>query len=174
MKNLKRFLSLLCAIAMCIGMSGMTTFAAETLENTSEGSEFVLPDDAVILYQDDEVVLYQSHEEVDSDIMPLTDNNYGYAWLDVGAKPDLFKVYNTHTSKLGVTWKIETSSSTDYAQIWMTNPNGITVLTTRSVYTSDGDVHLTVAQGVKGYYSVHYIPVRLTTGMRILCWTYDA
>lgn len=96
----------------------------------------------------------------------------GYAWVDDNTLTGYFPVRNTHTGKVGVTWKVEASDPNDYAQIYMENPNGLTVLTTKSVYAKDGDVHLTLTNGVAGTYKVRYIAVKNTEGMRIMCWTY--
>lgn len=181
MKMTKRFVALLMAVAMCLGMMSMSALAAEVPETANESSSEMdaliqsLPEDAVILYQDENAIMYQSKEESSSEsgIMPLTDNNYGYAWIDKGAPTGYFKVYNTHqVGSLGVTWKVETSSETDYATLWMDNPSGFPVLKAQDVYAGDGDVRFVVLAGTKGYYKVNYIPTKVTTGMRIMCWTY--
>lgn len=183
MKMTKRFVALLMAVAMCMTMMTMVAFAAEAPETANESSSEMdtliqsLPEDAVILYQDENSIMYQSKEESspsESGIMPLTDDNYGYAWINKGSPTGYFNVYNTHqVGSLGVTWKVETSSASDYATLWMQNPSGITVLQARSVSAADGDVRFVILAGTKGNYRVNYIPTQVTTGMRIMCWTYS-
>lgn len=181
---MKRFIVFVLAITMCLSTLGMTTFAAEVETPSNESASLLekLPADAKILYQSEDAILYQSKSQDEADekaladngITPRVDNNYGYDWIEPGDPSGSFNVYNTHTSgDIGVTWKVETSSPTDYVQIWMTNPLGLTVLTTRAVKASDGDVRMVISQGVRGNYTVRYIPVLVTTGMRIMCWTYD-
>lgn len=182
MKMTKRFVALLMAVAMCLGMMSMSAFAAEVPETANESSSEMdaliqsLPEDAVILYQDENAIIYQSKEESSSEsgIMPLTDDNYGYAWVDKGSPTGSFYVYNTHQiGSLGITWKVETSSKTDYATLSMYNPSGLPVLKARDVYADDGDVKFVILAGTKGNYRVDYIPTKVTTGMRIMCWTYS-
>lgn len=182
MKMTKRFVALLMAVAMCLGMMSMSALAAEVTETANESSSEMdaliqsLPKDAVILYQDENAIMYQSKEESSSEsgIMPLTDDNYGYAWIDKGSPTGSFNVYNTHQiGSLGVTWKVETSSKTDYATLWMENPSGLTILKAQNVSADDGDVRFVVLAGTRGYYKVNYIPTNVTTGMRIMCWTYS-
>lgn len=174
----KQIISLFLALALCL-CSVTTDFAADS---TTVSDDVIIPEDTKILYQDENVVLYQSKSETaekrfenedETYSILRTDDNYGYAWVNPGDGGSYFTVRNTITGRMGVTWKVEASSSADHAQIWMETSSGITVLTTRDVYPGDGDVRLVVQNGINTTYKVRYIPVRNTSGMRIMCWTYN-
>lgn len=63
MKMTKRFVALLMAVAMCMGIMSMSAFAAEIPECKEAESVFDLPDDAVILAQNEVGIIYQSKEQ---------------------------------------------------------------------------------------------------------------
>ena len=172
MLNTKKnfFIALLMVFTFCFTAFSNVSYAAET-------DSFQLPSDAVILYQDDNIIVYQTHKETinspsNSTISPMSEDNYGYAWVDKGGLPGSFKVHNTYSGRVGVTWKVEASSRSDYARIYMTNPFGLIVLSSRDVHPSDGDVRFVLVNGMVGNYTVYYIPAQNTNGMRIMCWTY--
>lgn len=172
----KQITSLLLALVLCL-CSVTTAFAADF---TTASEDVTIPEDAKILFQDENVVLYQSKTETAENRLEnetystlRTDDNYGYAWVNPGDGGSYFTVNNTITGRMGVTWKVESDSSSDHAQIWMETSGGLTVLTTRDVYPGDGDVRLVIQNGIKTKYKVRYIPVRNTSGMRIMCWTYN-
>lgn len=167
MKITKRILSIALALYFCV--IGTTSVSAVETETTI----FDLPDDAVILYQDEDTVMYQSKSESDSfDMMSnaRTPVDYESVWLNK-SKSGSFRIHNSRNGKVGITWKVESSSNDSHAQIYMTNSYGLVVLATYDVHPYDGDVFFRTT-GAKGYYTLHYI-AETTVGMRIMCWMYD-
>lgn len=170
MKITKRILSIAMALCLCIIGTIPVSAVAET---ETEAATFDLPNDAVILYQDDDTVLYQSKSESDNAIVESiarTPVDYESVWLnksEVGS----FQIHNSRNGKVGITWKVESSSNDSHAQIYMTNSYGLVILTTYDVHPSDGDVYFKTTGNI-GYYTVHYI-AETTVGMRIMCWMYD-
>lgn len=166
------FVALLLVCSLCVTCLPAFASASEVTSDVLADTDIQLPADAVILYKDEDVVLYQSRE---ASAMPREvsgENNYGYAWVNAGSSLGSFPVRNTCTGEIGVTWKVEASSSADGAQIYMKNPSGATIISTQTVYARDGDVRLTMRNAVNGTYTVHYIPVKNSNGMRVMCWTY--
>ena len=173
MKKIKNIIATFMTVCM-LAISIIPSVAVLAAEKTTDDSQTELPNDAVILYEDEDVVMYQSKEE-SIDTMAInarSENNYGNAWVNKGGSPGSFDVYNTHKGKLGVTWKVEASSRSDYAQIYMTKGD-LVILATRAVNPADGDVRFVIKNGLVGYYTVHYIPVVNSNGMRVMCWTYS-
>lgn len=173
MKKIKSIITTFMAVCT-LAISIIPSVAVFAAEKTTDDSQTELPNDAVILYEDEDVVLYQSKEEtIDTTVINArSENNYGNAWVNKGGSSGSFNVYNTHKGKLGVTWKVEASSKNDCAQIYMTKGN-LVILTTRAVKPTDGDVRFVIKNGLVGYYTVHYIPVANSNGMRVMCWTYS-
>lgn len=167
MKNLKRLL------AVCLGLCLLTCSSVSTLATAQENDVSSTDDGVKILYQDENVLLYQSKED-SSSVSPLlvNENNYGNKWINSTSYGQSFNVYSTYTGSTGVTWKVESSSNSSYAQIYMTTPSGIPVLATRRVSPSDGDVHLRLTNASIGNYTVHFDGYT-TVGMRVMCWLYQ-
>lgn len=165
MKNFARMvLSLVLSLCLFFGFSTIS-FAA-SLEQAGTSSS-----DEIILYQDENVKLYQSKAPVEesNQAVAAMEDNYGNVWLTRDGMGS-FLVRNTHTGRIGVTWKVESSNPSDFAQIYMTTSSGLVVLATQRVKPSDGDVRLQINNGVS-LYNVHYIATT-QNGMRIMCWTY--
>lgn len=166
-KTFSRITAFLVVLCMSLGCTSavFASTAEENVHSSDSGRK--------ILYQDENILLYQSKDEpadVIYDTNSVTrESNYGNVWLDRTGSGS-FRVYNTHTGKIGVTWKVESSSNSSYAQIYMTTAGNIPVLATKTVRPSDGDVHLVISNGAS-YYDVHYLGYT-TVGMRIMCWTY--
>ena len=178
MKFTKRFCFSFLSLILSINVlcSNAVVFAENWTANTSCQTEAGIESEAnerKILYQADGILLYQSKEDSKGDctstISATEEDNYGNVWLNKSSTGK-FSVHNTHTGKIGVTWKVESSSDDSHAQIYMTTKSGLVVLLTKDVYPSDGDVHLEISNGASDYY-VHYIATT-SVGMRIMCWTY--
>lgn len=100
------------------------------------------------------------------------ESNYNSKWLEKGSYYNQsFQVYNTHTGSVGVTLKVESSSPNSWAQIYLTNPYGLTVIYTVTATPAKGDIRFTIPNGVVGNYTVHF-DCYAAAGMRVLCWTY--
>lgn len=166
MKILKRITALFLTLCLCFGCVN-TAFATTTDKDMSVSTD----SDHVILYEDDEVILYQDKSE-DTAITPLSDDNYGNVWLNQAnaVRSGSFPVNCTYTGNRGMTFKVESSSNSSYAQVYMTK-GGNVVFGTVTVRPSNGDLHCTLKNASRGTYAVHYmaLPVR---GMRIMCWIY--
>lgn len=166
MKKIKRLL------AVCLSLCLLTCSSVSTLASAQENDVSSKNDGVKILYQDENVLLYQSKEDSSSISQVVArESNYGNKWINRTSYGQSFNVYCTLTGSRGVTWKVESSSNSSYAQIYMTNPLGLTVLQTKKVKPSDGDVHLQLKNAVTGNYTVHFDGYT-TVGMRVMCWIY--
>lgn len=175
MKILKRISALYLALCLCFGCVN-TSFASTTDKDMSVSTNSA----HVILYEDDEVILYQDKSEntaitpliENAGIAPLSDDNYGNVWLNQAnaVRSGSFPVNCTYTGNKGITFKIESSSNSSYAQVYMTKGKNV-VFGAVTVRPSDGDLHCTLKNASRGTYAVHcmVLPVR---GMRIMCWIY--
>lgn len=158
---IKRSISFVLAFAMCL--------AFQTPVYANEGSEFTLPEDAVVLYQDENAILYQTNTETPT---PRTPVDYESKWVDSTVYGDSFTIYNHRSGNAGVTWGVESSSESSYAQIWMTSPSGVVVLATRTVRPSSGEVVFRLTNSARGRYTVHF-NAYTRVGIRVMCWMYD-
>lgn len=146
-------------------------FTAPTQTFAKENSKFNLPEDAVILYQDEDAVMYQSKSESESkEKLARAPMDYESMWVNK-TQPGSFSIYNNRSGNMGVTWKVESSSNSSHARIWMEAPGHLPFLQTKDIYPSDGDVYFRT-NGIRGTYTIHF-DAFTNVGMRIMCWMYD-
>ena len=143
--------------------------AFQTPVYANDDSDLSLPEDAIILYQDENAILYQTKMNISS---ARTAVDYESKWVNSTVYGDSFTIYNHRSGNAGVTWGVESSSASSYAQIWMTNPLGLVVLNTRTVRPSDGEVVFRLTNSSNGRYTVHF-NAYTTVGIRVMCWMYD-
>ena len=106
-------------------------------------------------------------------ISVLAHTEYGNVWLNKGSYiGKSFSVSNTHTGKTGVTLKLESTSTDSWAQVYLTNPKGQTVLTTVKLDNNRKEAKFTLTNAVKGTYKINYIGTAGKNGMRLMCWMY--
>lgn len=162
MKKMKRISAIVLSFCLCFGLTN--TALAKTPETKG------LPADATILQQDESVTIYQS--KTLSNQVQARESNYNGVWVSKGTHGGSFKVYNTHTGKVGVTFKVESAARESYAQMYMINPYGMVVIYTVKATPDKGDIRFELANGVVGNYTVYYQGYTTDAGMRVMCWTY--
>lgn len=176
MKKMKHFVTLGLACILCLSFS-ITAFASE-VQNTDNNNKFNLPDDAVVIYEEDDIVLYQSKSESDirKEVATLTARSgvdYESVWLN-RASTGSYKIYCSHSRKVGVTIGIESSSNDSWAQITIKRPDGRYLFPKNGgkIRPSDGEVLMRMADGTIGTYTINY-QASTQVGMRIMCWMYN-
>lgn len=175
MKKMKHFVTLGLACILCLSFS-ITAFANEA--QNIENDKFNLPDDAIVLYEEDDIVLYQSQSESAarkeaSTLAEESGVDYESVWLDRSSTSS-FKIYCSHSGKVGVTIGIESSSDESWAQITIKRPDGRYLFPKSGgqIRPSDGEVLMRMADGTIGTYTVNY-QASTNVGMRIMCWMYN-
>lgn len=163
---MKRFFTL----CMVLCLTAITTVSvAEAASKEIDYLNYDFPKDAIILYQDKDGVIYQSKEE--SSITPRS-TEYNSAWVNAGfAKTGSFSITNPHPlgGTTNGTFKIESNYSNASGQMKL--HNGVTLLASKTLSVSNGDVHFsfnTVGSNLVVTYFTGNISN--TYGMRFMCW----
>lgn len=154
MKKFRQFLALALTLCMCFGYA--STASAETTKDEKE------------------TVSTESTASTRSADYPVEDN-YNNVWLNKGTYiGQSFRVHNTNSGRVGITFQVESSSNSSYADIYVTAPNGLTVLvpaTYITPVTSKDKREFILTNAIPGYYTIHY-NANAVQGMRINCWMY--
>lgn len=183
MKMTKRFLALLMAVAMCMGMMSMSAFAAEeSKENVGNNKEMTLPEDAVILYEEDGVVFYQSEQQRAGEFIPYStrsgDVTYNSVLLtqnDSGS----FKVTNPNPGgAIYGTVRAECDNTSANSQIIVSCGNHIRggYVYAAPAHNDENDAYFYIPDTAKANTEVlvRYFAVGGSSSkpMRINCWVY--
>lgn len=178
MKMTKRFVALLMAVAMCLGMMSMSAFAAEVPETVNENSSETenltadLPEDAIIWYQGEDGVVYQSKEQKNWDASVAAANSdelkYNSVWLTRNTTSNFSVDMPAKLRTIYGTLRVESSSNESYAYVSI-----IWTVGSISGYArpSDGDLYFKFYNAVDNVCVVDYNAM-VSAGTRINCWLY--
>lgn len=168
---MKKFLALLMALTLCLSMA-VPAFAAETVKDSDVSN-------GVVVYEDDRIVVYDTRTNADARAMI-----YGYAWFDgKGAlQEDEIRMQINSTGSYGITFGIESSSSSAYAYCMIQDPQH------HEVPFEDSSIPLSIIGNVNGrwvpeakhrFYAyttgtwiIDVDPVFAPEGTRVMCWIY--
>lgn len=155
MKMTKRFVALLMALAMCVGVMPMSAFAADSPE-----------------FAENEKILEYEEE---AGIVPYS-NDYASAWIPAGQKEGYFTIDKSFIGEGHITYKARSDadvtvnmcvSQYDWGSDLMSITGFMTIKTDDQEYKPDK----TVAS--KRTYYVHYkFPNGNPDGTFLMCWIY--
>lgn len=156
-------------MACCMAICMVNTVAFATSEEKFDYTNYIFPEDAVILYQSENGVVYQSKESKSS-AKSLT---YESKWIDAG-KSELgtFSITNPHPNiftRTNGTLKVESTYKDACVDIKL-YANG-KLLFSKYVYQTDGEVHAEF-NSISETITIQYGTVKVsnTGGIRVMCW----
>lgn len=168
MRKIKSFVALCLAMVMAFSFSTVA-FAATPDEHVTE--PVVADESAVVVYQDDEMTVVRTPAGADDDgISPLS-TDYNSRWLDSSGTGS-FSVYTSNTGTVGITLKVESSSSDSVAYISVKKPDGSYFKNKVFLQANvDPEAKYTIFFAKSGSYTIEYT-AWTEVGMRIMCWMY--
>lgn len=168
MKKIRSFVALCLVMAMAFSFSA-TAFAAAPDEAVTD--TVVVGENETIVYQDDEMTIVETPVDANAfGVSPLA-TSYNSKWLDTSANGS-FSVYTSNTGTIGITLKVESSSSDSWAYISVKKPNGSYFK--NKVFLQaivDPEAQYKIYFASSGSYTIEYTGWT-EVGMRIMCWMY--